>query len=146
MKKSPIGKLQKFSPRPFGGGSKRKLPIPDERTLMDMSLSNLEDLTSKIQSIINRKRKMDTLGYHRGGVYINLIKLLEGRVLTRSIEGKTPEGQTTMLSEGTTLTIDAIKSIEFKDIQFIEIGDYEIELEVHKALNPFRDKEGKLKV
>lgn len=125
-----MSKLQKFHPRPFGGGHKRKLPIPDERTLTDMSLMDLEDLTSKIKTVINRKRKMDNWGYHRKVVYTELVALLEGKTTT----------------SGLLLTPDAINALEPKELQFIEVGDHELEMKVFAALKPFRDKEGRLKV
>lgn len=131
MKKSAMGKLQKFHPRPFGGGHKRKLPIPDERTLMDMSIKDMEDLSSKIQSIIARKRKMDTWGYHRGKVYAELVKLLEGKLYPLTNE---------------LLTVEAINALTPQQLQLINLGDHELEMKVYAALKPFRDTDGKLKV
>lgn len=119
-----------YRPRPFGGGHKRKLPAPDERTLRDMSLLDLEDLAAKIQTVINRKRKLDTLGYNKTKVYSELVVLLEG---------KTTAG-------GLLLTTEIINSLEPKDLQFLQLSDHELEMKVFAALKPFRNKEGKLKV
>lgn len=119
-----------FTIRPFGGGSGRKLPVPDERVLRDMSLTDLEDLVHKIHTVIVRKRKMDTWGYHRKSVYEKLTKLLEGKTTT----------------SGLLLTTEVIEKLEPKDLQFIELGDHDLEIKVYAALKPFRDKDGKLKV
>lgn len=128
----PKNRLQAFSgPRPFGGGSKRKLPIPDERTLRDMSLTNLEDLIAKIQTIVKQKRKQDTWSYHRLRVYTELVNLLEGKYAP---------------SLGLVLNSVIINSMTPQELQLIDLGDHDLEMKVHAALKPFRDEQGKLKV